>query len=160
MPNRNRKLQRILVAIDGSEYSMRAADYAISIAYKNDAQLIALYILYSQLGYAYSPHVLGLVTPNTMKTIIDGVREEANQWFKIIRDKISGKNGDGKHQLKTDIIVTATSIVHAIVSYAEDNNVDLTVVGTRGRSGLKRVLLGSTASGVVTYSSCPVLVAK
>ena len=52
------------------------------------------------------------------------------------------------------------SIPHAIVDYAQGNNIDLIVVGTRGRSGLKRVLLGSVASGVVTYSSCPVLVTK
>lgn len=160
MPNRGGKLHKILVAIDGSDYSMRAADYAISIALKNDAQLIALYVLYSQLGYAYSPHVLGLVAPTTMKAIIDGAREQANEWFKIIRDKIGEKNVGGKHQLNTDVIITATSIIHAIVDYAEDNDIDLTVVGTRGKSGLKRVLLGSVASGVATYSSCPVLVAK
>jgi nucleotide-binding universal stress UspA family protein len=52
------------------------------------------------------------------------------------------------------------SIPHAIVDYAQANNIDLIVVGTRGRSGLKRVLLGSVASGVVTYSSRPVLVTK
>lgn len=72
----------------------------------------------------------------------------------------SAKKDDAKHQLRTDVIVTATSITHATVDYAEDNNMDLTVVGTRGRSGLKKVLLGSTASGVVAYSSCPVFVAK
>jgi nucleotide-binding universal stress UspA family protein len=38
--------------------------------------------------------------------------------------------------------------------------VDLIVIGTRGRSGFKKLLLGSTASGVVTYSHCPVLVTK
>lgn len=44
--------------------------------------------------------------------------------------------------------------------YAEKENVDLIVVGTRGRSGFKRLLLGSIASGVVTYAHCPVLVVK
>ncbi|MFY9964391.1 MAG: universal stress protein [Nitrososphaeraceae archaeon] len=57
--------------------------------------------------------------------------------------------------------MTAMSIPHAIVDYVQANNIDLIVVGTRGgRSGLKRVLLGSVASGVVTYSSCPVLATK
>ncbi|MGZ5500248.1 MAG: universal stress protein [Nitrososphaeraceae archaeon] len=37
---------------------------------------------------------------------------------------------------------------------------DLIVIGTRGRSGIKKLLLGSTASGVVTYANCPVLVTK
>jgi Universal stress protein family len=46
----------------------------------------------------------------------------------------------------------------AIVEYAEKNNVDLVVVGTRGMSGLNKLLLGSVALGVIKYSHCPVLV--
>lgn len=85
---------------------------------------------------------------------------EANQQFGVIKDKISKKGINSIIRLKTDFILTAMSIPHAIVDYAQANNIDLIVVGTRGRSGLKRVLLGSVASGVVTYSSCPVLVTK
>jgi nucleotide-binding universal stress UspA family protein len=48
----------------------------------------------------------------------------------------------------------------AIVNYAEDTDTDLIVVGTRGRSGFKRLLLGSVASDVVTYAHCPILVVK
>ena len=48
----------------------------------------------------------------------------------------------------------------SILDYAEDIDVDLIVIGTRGRSRIKKLLLGSTASGVVTYSSCPVIVVK
>jgi nucleotide-binding universal stress UspA family protein len=42
----------------------------------------------------------------------------------------------------------------------EDKDVDLIVVGTRGKSGFKKLLLGSVASGVVTYAHCPVMVVK
>ena len=55
---------------------------------------------------------------------------------------------------------TESSTVNAIVSDAEENDVDLIVVGTRGRTGLRKMLLGSVASGIVTYSQCPVLVIK
>jgi len=51
-------------------------------------------------------------------------------------------------------------VVKKIVEYAEKQDVDLIVIGTRGMSGIKRTLLGSTASGVVTYAQCPVLVVK
>jgi len=95
-----------------------------------------------------------------MKAKTEVERAEANQWFGVIKDKINKKGINGIIRLKTDFILTAMSIPHAIVDYAEVNNIDLIVVGTRGRSGLKRVLLGSVASGVVTYSSCPVLVTK
>jgi nucleotide-binding universal stress UspA family protein len=52
------------------------------------------------------------------------------------------------------------SEVGAIVDYAENENVDLIVIGSRGRSGFKKLLLGSTASGVVTYVTCPVMIVK
>ena len=42
----------------------------------------------------------------------------------------------------------------------EEQKINLIVVGTRGRSGIKKMLLGSIASGLVTYAPCPVLVVK
>jgi len=46
------------------------------------------------------------------------------------------------------------------VDYAEREGIDLIVMGTRGKSGFKRLLLGSTASGVTTYAHCAVLIVK
>jgi nucleotide-binding universal stress UspA family protein len=63
-------------------------------------------------------------------------------------------------KLSTEVVASPTSVVPAIVDYAEKNKVDLIVVGTRGRSGFTKLLLGSVASGVVTYASCPVMVVK
>lgn len=48
----------------------------------------------------------------------------------------------------------------SIVEYAEEHKIDLIVIGTKGLSGIKKMLLGSTASGVVTYAHCPVMVIK
>ena len=53
-----------------------------------------------------------------------------------------------------------SSVVKEIVEYAEKNKVDMIVVGSRGLAGIKKMLVGSVASGVVTYAHCPVLVAK
>jgi nucleotide-binding universal stress UspA family protein len=58
------------------------------------------------------------------------------------------------------MVASPTSVVPAIVEYAEKNRVDLIVTGTKGRSGFTKLLLGSVASGVVTYASCPVMVVK
>jgi nucleotide-binding universal stress UspA family protein len=58
------------------------------------------------------------------------------------------------------VIVTGVSIYGEIIQYAEKESIDLIVLGTRGKSGVKKLLLGSTASGVVTYANCPVLVTK
>jgi nucleotide-binding universal stress UspA family protein len=153
------KFSKILITVDGSEESMNAADYAIAMAKKedNDAQLIALYVLFSQTGYAYSTNMFGLVTPSSINELLQDAKHEAQQWFDKIKEKMY-ENRDV--QLKTEVVVSPTSVVGAIVDYAERENVDLIVIGSRGRSGFKKLLLGSTASGVITYATCPVLVVK
>ena len=62
--------------------------------------------------------------------------------------------------VRTEVIESPKSLVGEILEYAERNGIDLIVLGTRGRSGFKRIVLGSVASGVVTYASCPVIVVK
>jgi nucleotide-binding universal stress UspA family protein len=153
------KFSKILITVDGSEESMNAADYAIATAKKedNDAQLIALHVLFSQTGYAYSTNIFGLVTPSSINELLQDAKHEAQQWFDKIKEKMY-ENRDV--QLKTEVVVSPTSVVGAIVDYAERENVDLIVIGSRGTSGFKKLLLGSTASGVITYATCPVLVVK
>jgi nucleotide-binding universal stress UspA family protein len=151
------KFTIILVAIDGSEQSMHAADYAIAMAKKEDnSKIIALHVLFSQTGYVYSTTMFGLITPSSINKILEDAKHEAQQWLDKIKEKIS----ENKIELITEVVVSPTSIVGEIVDYAEHENVDLIVIGSRGRSGFKRLLLGSTASGVVTYATCPVLVVK
>jgi nucleotide-binding universal stress UspA family protein len=57
-------------------------------------------------------------------------------------------------------ILEVRSITNSLVSYAESHNVDLIVMGSRGFSGFKKLLLGSVASGVSQHSKCPVLIIK
>jgi nucleotide-binding universal stress UspA family protein len=75
-------------------------------------------------------------------------------------NKVKRKAAEKNLKVKTDIVVGITSTVKEIVEYAEKNKMDLIVIGSRGLSGFKKMLLGSVASGVVTYSHCPVLVVK
>jgi nucleotide-binding universal stress UspA family protein len=159
------EFSKILVLVDGSQPSINAADRAIALAKKekdNPQLLIALYVVFSRVGYAYSPEGVfgmdGLTTPNAMKEILENAKKEAQQWFDKIKEKINMDNNN--IQLQPEVVVTATSIVSAIVEYAKNKDVDLIVIGTRGRSGFKKLLLGSVASGVVTNAACPVMVVK
>ena len=63
-------------------------------------------------------------------------------------------------QFRSEIIMTKRSAISTMLDYAEEQNINLIVVGTRGRSCIKKMLLGSVASGLVTYASCPVFVTK
>ena len=60
----------------------------------------------------------------------------------------------------TETILDIVSAVDSIVNYADDKNADLVVIGTKGRTGLKRFLLGSVANGVVAHAKCSVLVVR
>ena len=58
------------------------------------------------------------------------------------------------------IIVSVSSIVGEIIGFADKQKVDLIILGTRGRTGFKKLLLASVAEGVVNHSSCPVMVVR
>jgi nucleotide-binding universal stress UspA family protein len=90
--------------------------------------------------------------------IIENAHQQARDWFNRIEDMIKVKNPNIK--VSTKVILTGIAVYGEIIQYAEKENIDLIVIGTRGRSGVKKLLLGSTASGVVTYADCPVLVTK
>lgn len=60
----------------------------------------------------------------------------------------------------TRVILTWVAVYGEILQYAEQNSINLIVIGTKGKSGFKKLLLGSIASDIVTYSNCPILVTK
>jgi nucleotide-binding universal stress UspA family protein len=142
---------KILLAIDGSESSRDAAHYAIELAKSCSAELIAITVLHKSLssyGLAAAPN----------ETEHDREKRElrTKEWFeKVIQDAEATQI-----KFRTEIVDTQLSVESAIVEYAEEQNADLIVMGTRGLSGFKRLLLGSVALGVATYSTCPVLVIK
>ena len=145
-------ISKILVAVDGSDPSFNASTYAIDFAKRNGAELIVLYILspvpYSQFEYA---------NIGRMKEIESMEMEKAQR---EVVDKVKQKATENNVSVKTEVLIKYTSVVKEIVEYAESNKIDLIVLGSRGMTGFKKLLLGSVANGVVTYSRCPVLVVK
>lgn len=159
------KFTKILVGIDGSELSMDAAGYAIQIAKRDSAELVVIHVLSPMLrGYEHTPKPLlfGLpATPSSINNIIETSEQEAERWLEGIKQQLLADDENNEVKIQTKIIIASTPrIAGEIVDYAQQENVDLIVVGTKGRSGFKRLLLGSVASAVVTYANCPVLVVK
>lgn len=152
----NQVFAKILVPVDGSEPSFHAARIASNIASKFNAEITLLYVVVSPAQYEYN--LTGLVTPKQIDKIIQNVKEESKDWFNKIEDMLKKENPNIK--LSTKVIVTGVAIYGEIIQYAEKESIDLIVIGTRGKPGVKKLLLGSTASGVVTYANCPVLVTK
>ena len=67
------------------------------------------------------------------------------------------KNENTNHKITTKVILTGVAVYDEILQQAEKEHIKLIVIGNRGKSGIKKLLLGNTASGVVTYANCSVL---
>ena len=152
--NKN-KFSKILVPIDGSPSSWAAAIYAADLAKIYDSNITLLSVVPSQIRHGDSSGVFGMVTPHHLSQY----KKEAEKWFNQIFDDIKEKKFD-MNKIRTDVITTPMSIVGAIVDYAEKESADIIILGKSGSTGFKKILLGSTASGVVTYAHCNVLVVK
>ena len=155
----SKKIKDILLPIDGSETSMKAARIGISLAKKFGSDLIGLTVIdLMSLPYGYF-----LTQPGTSShdDILKGKKTEAIKWLDKVEKftlEALDEPQSGEIKYRSEIIEDPYSRVEsAIVSYAESEGVDLIVMGTRGRSGFKRILLGSVASGVLLYAHCPVM---
>jgi nucleotide-binding universal stress UspA family protein len=149
------QISKIVVPIDGSEKSMEAADYAVKMAERYGSEVAVVYVIHMDQNL----ELLGIYRlsgPDPKKKKLDEAKAEAQKWFA----EISRNAEQRKVHVKTDVIEFPMSVIATIVEYAVSEKADVIVIGTRGRSGISKMLLGSVASGVVTYAPCPVVVVK
>jgi nucleotide-binding universal stress UspA family protein len=151
-----KKPSRILVAVDGSETSINAADYAITLA-KNNINEAEIFVI----NVIDIPPIFKMLPSDTRKQLIRIGRQQASQIFDTIDEMAKSHDVKTKMEINTEMVETSSvSAADAIITYAQEKGVDLIVVGTKGRSGMSKALLGSVASKVVTYSPCSVLVVR
>jgi nucleotide-binding universal stress UspA family protein len=143
----NVKFSKIMVAIDGSKSSLNAANFAISLAKRDNAELTLLTVIHTALGLGHA---------GKPEEWHKNERMKAQELFQKFKEEAQNLN----ITCKENIIETHMSVDGAIVNYAEEQNVDLIVIGTSGMSDFRKMLLGSAVTGVVRYSTCPVLVVK
>jgi nucleotide-binding universal stress UspA family protein len=145
-----RKFTNILVAIDGSDHSIKAAEYSLNLAKIYGATLHAVTVSYIPESY-HMKQEDAIDKSRTGDSIHD-----AKSWF----EKFNQSAKENNISLKPELINSHRPIDYVLLEYAEQEKIDLIVVGTKGRSGFKRLLLGSVATGVVTYAHCPVIIVK
>jgi len=147
-----------MAAIDGSKESMHAANCAIGVAKRYNATLVVLTVLPQELRYDYK---IDQVDPEIPMTPVRGVVELSrmeieDKWFTGIKKNALASNV----RIETEVVMEGKSVVSDIIEYSEKQSIDLIVIGTKGKTGLRRLLLGSVSQGVLTYAHCPVLLVR
>jgi nucleotide-binding universal stress UspA family protein len=143
--------KKVLVAFDGSDHAMKAFTAAEEQAKKHGAELIVLSVVELPV-----PYLVPKIAPVEISAVREFVRKDAEaQVDKLARQaKDNGVNARGK------VLDKGGSTVKLIVEYAEEEGVDLIVVGTRGLGGFRKMLLGSVSSGLVSHAHCQVLIVR
>ncbi|HDJ38409.1 MAG TPA: universal stress protein [Methanosarcinales archaeon] len=137
--------KNILIATDGSDNTRKAIRYGIELARLTGADVHAIYILDAG-AFASLP------MDAAWEGMYELLRTEGKTALKSIED------------LGREAGVTVESVTldghpaHEIVEYAKENEIDLIVMGTLGKTGLDRILLGSVATTVIHTSPIPVMV--
>ncbi|MHC4879343.1 MAG: universal stress protein [Planctomycetota bacterium] len=137
-------LKRILVAVDFSETSHKAFDYALSLAKAFEAEIIALHVLEDPILYA----------PTTDQSYRDA-------YERALQGKLEGLvNRHGVEGVRVTTVMKQGAPFVEIIRHAQAGRCDLIVMGTLGHGPIKHMLLGSVAEKVVRKSRCPVLVVR
>jgi nucleotide-binding universal stress UspA family protein len=141
-------IRTILVPVDFSPHSSEALDFAISLAKEVGAGIHLLHCYQINPG-GVSPY--GIVLPENLdRDLREGALRSVAEWA----EKVSAEGLGVKHS------VTPEFPSEAIVATAEEIGADLIVMGTRGNTGLKHVLLGSVAERTIRMAPCPVTTVK
>ncbi|BAM70064.1 universal stress protein [Methanothermobacter sp. CaT2] len=139
--------RKILLATDGSECSMEAAEYAIETAAQNQAELLALTVTETY-------PLENLPVEELTRKVTELFRKESEEALQKVEDLAVSLDTPVKvHKMMVD-----GSPAETILKVADEENVDLIVVGASGKHALERFLLGSVSEKIVRHARVPVLV--
>ncbi|MGH9325557.1 MAG: universal stress protein [Terriglobia bacterium] len=143
------QIKRILCPVDFSEFSVKAYDYAQSLARHYQAKLLVQHVL-QPFAAVYPFYAF----PDLLIGIYEGLRTHAEE---KLRDFV---NTNAQKGTEAEWILDEGIPAELILILAQKQNVDLIVMGTHGRQGMERVMLGSVTERVLRKVSCPVLAVR
>ena len=151
----------ILHILDGYKYPYLLSSVVLAPTYGSDKlekERQKFEELMNSLREKYRAGKRKMLSPENDKVVSEGTSTTTTTTNTDTADSTSTDSTGS--DFETAIIEAETSAASTIVDYAESKNVDLLVIGSKGRTGLKKMLVGSTASEVLKYSHCPVLVVR
>lgn len=141
--------KKIMVATDGSELVKRAVDAAVDIAGQYETKLYAVHVI--SLGFLYK----SLPTDEELEQAFqDKLMTEGKQATAYV------ENAGRAANVEVESVILRGIPAQEIIWFAEKNDIDLIVMGTQGRTGIQKFLLGSVAEKVVRHATKPVLVVR
>ena len=157
-----KKIKKLLIALDQSEQPEIIVNYGMDIAERYDSDITLLHILPSEIryeevtDYSVNEDNRGILPSPTSAKLAEAAYLQAYRWLESVAQSSKKKN------INTEIkvLVAIDSVPVEILNYTDKNKIDLIVVGTSGKTGPDRALLGSVASHVITHAQCPVLVVR
>ena len=141
--------EQILVPYDASSYANHAFDDALKIAEKFGSKITVLTVLGTKVEQS-----TGISLERAIE-IQEGHEDVATKILKDLEGLAKEKGVEFSFK-----VIYEPSPYKGIVNFSNSNSMDLIVMGSHGRSGIKKALLGSVASGVVEHANCPVLIIK
>ncbi|KAF5062253.1 TRAP-T-associated universal stress protein TeaD [anaerobic digester metagenome] len=142
---------KILLPTDGSKFAEKAAEHAIWIASKSNAEIIVLNVIETS-------SLVGLPAEDLIVRIKEMLKEEGRRSLERISEMVTEEEKEHNiEDIKITLKTEEGSPSDAILKTVEKEDVDLVVMGTSGKHGLDRFLLGSVTEKVVRSAKCPVL---
>ncbi len=143
--------QKILLCTDFSDNSKPARQHAIDYARAFDAELTILHVINSsRIGYPSLEEGI----PVDIRSALSDIQQSVERALSLIATECR------KDLSRVETSVRIGAPASEIVSFAEEESINLIVMGTHGWTGFKHLMMGSTAANVVRTARCPVLTVK
>lgn len=151
--------KKVLVAIDGSEPSNNALDHAVEIANKFEAKLIMLSVIQRVMIPIFPDEGFGGVPLSAAKDMAQ-YQDKMRLVYQNVLEEAQAKIKEDHPNLEVEAILKEGRPSAIIADYAENDGVDLIVMGSRGIGGYTGWILGSTSRKVVDSCTKPILIVK
>lgn len=146
--------KKMMIATDGSDCSRLAAEKGIELARLSGGTVYAVCVVSTTSLSMYMDYLSSAGMNPYWELIYEGLKKQAQQAVDYIKG-LGDKNG-----IDVESIVLEGDPADELIRYAEENGMDIIVMGTLGRTGIGRLLLGSVAGNVIRHSKVPVMVVR
>lgn len=150
-----------MVPLDGSEHSLRALTIATEIAKKFSGKISLIHVYSVSVSpvmvpepTTLTPPITPILTPTEVSKTVETIRKASMRILEEGEQKVKAEG------VEVETILKEGHVVQEIIKTAEEGNFDLVVIGARGISKIRELLLGSVTDGVIHHASCPVLVTR